>query len=347
MLRSVPRALSALAVLACLLAGAVLVLGGSLPARAATGASPYAPLDRKGPPLDVPARLLRASLHCSGHLAASADEPVLLVPGTLLNPTTDYSWNYERAFTAQHRPWCAVTLPDDGLGPIPTAGEYVVHAIRTMYARSGRRVEILGHSQGGMVPRWALRFWPDTRHMVDDVIGMSPSNHGTLVAYGVCPPAIGCQPAIWQQESGSPFIAALNSGAETFKGISYTDIYTSTDEVVFPNLTDEGSSSLHTGQGRITNVSVQRICPVHVADHILVGTSDPVSYALVMDALEHRGPARPSRISPSVCTQLLQPGVDPATYPTDLAETLASVATLLATQPRVPAQPALPAYVMR
>ena len=30
-----------------------------------------------------------------------------------------------------------------------------------------------------MIPRWALRFWPDTRVMVDHVVGLSPSNHGT------------------------------------------------------------------------------------------------------------------------------------------------------------------------
>lgn len=35
---------------------------------------------------------------------------------------------------------------------------------------------VLGHSQGGMVMRWSLRFWPDTRAMVADVIGMAGSN---------------------------------------------------------------------------------------------------------------------------------------------------------------------------
>jgi hypothetical protein len=30
----------------------------------------------------------------------------------------------------------------------------MVSAIRTMYSRAGRRVSIIGHSQGGMVGRW-------------------------------------------------------------------------------------------------------------------------------------------------------------------------------------------------
>ena len=42
-----------------------------------------------------------------------------------------------------------------------------------------------------MVPRWALRFWPDTRPMVDDQIGMAPSNHGTDTAAHAARPG-GC-----------------------------------------------------------------------------------------------------------------------------------------------------------
>jgi Putative serine esterase (DUF676) len=56
-----------------------------------------------------------------------------------------------------------VTLPDNGMDDIQVAGEFVVNAIRTMYTRAGRRISIFGHSQGGMVPRWAFRFWPVPR----------------------------------------------------------------------------------------------------------------------------------------------------------------------------------------
>jgi hypothetical protein len=180
--------------------------------------------------------------------------------------------------------------------------------------------------------------------MVDDVIGMAPSNHGTVDAYALCLPVVGCAPAIWQQRTKSNFDAALNSGAETFGGISYTDIYTVLDEVVVPNFDEKGSSSLHTGSGQIANVAVQSVCPLHVTDHLLIGTSDPVAYALVMDALDHAGPADPARISRSVCKQVLQPGVRPATFATDFARTAAYLAVTLATSPHVPAEPALASY---
>ncbi len=328
---------------------AVLTAGNA--AGAATGG--YAPLGRPGPPLAVPTATLASALHCSGSLSTGALEPVLLNPATGVTPDQNYSWNYERAFTAQHRPWCAVTMPYHTLGDIQTAGEYLVYAIRTMHAAAHRRIAVLGHSQGGMSMRWALRFWPDTRAMVDDVIGMAGSNHGT-VALPVCQPdRTACTPAVWQQQAGSAFITALNSGAETFAGISYTEVFTHTDEVVVPNSTDASSSSaLHTGAGAISNVATQDVCPLDVDEHLTVGTIDPVTYALVMDALDHRGPAVPSRIARSVCGQLYQPGVNPLQAATYL-QLLAAVPGLgsvplpdvnLVGAPEVTAEPALRCY---
>ncbi len=42
------------------------------------------------------------------------------------------------------------------------------------------------HSQGGMIGRWATRFWPDTRQMVDDIVGLAPSTlaEPPLMPYG-------------------------------------------------------------------------------------------------------------------------------------------------------------------
>lgn len=337
---------SALALLvATVTAAAVLAPTG------AAAVATYAPLHRPGPALSVPAATLKAALHCSGNLAAGSLEPVLLNPATGVTPEQNYSWNYQRAFTAQHRPWCAVTMPFHTLGDITVAGQYLVYSIRTMFARAHRRIAVLGHSQGGMSMRWALRFWPGTRAMVDDVIGMAGSNHGTTALPSV--PGATLPPASWQQGAEAHFIQALNSYAETFRGISYTEIFTHTDEVVQPNSTDATSSSaLHTGAGAITNVSTQDICPLDVDEHLYVGTVDPVSYALVVDALNHTGPARPGRINRSVCTKAYQPGVDPTTANFYLQQ-LEAVPGLLGVAapvntvgaPEVKAEPKLPCYV--
>jgi hypothetical protein len=301
----------------------------------------YASPSRPGPPLSVPAAKIKAAMECSAGIDHPSRAPILLVPGTGASAHDNYSWNYERAFNDRHIPWCAVTFPYEGNGDIQVNGEYMVYAIRTMYARAGRRIAVIGHSQGGMVPRWAFRFWPDTRKMVDDMISFAASNHGTTQAGLACQGK--CTIANWQQQYMSHFIRALNSFQETFPGISYTDVYTHNDEIVRPNSDDTGSSSLHGGGGRITNVAVQDICPGDSSDHDLLGTVDAVAYALAFDALNHDGPASKGRIDSSVCAQPYQPGIDPATGPAAGLQALYDDES--STGPETTSEPPLACYV--
>jgi pimeloyl-ACP methyl ester carboxylesterase len=317
--------------------GTVAGLAWAAPAAAIT----YTPVNQPGPALSVPKSTLAAALNCTGGLHGATRPPILLVPGTTVNPT-EFAWNWERTLTAQQRPFCTIDLPGNAMGDIQTAGEYIVYAIRTMYHQTGQRIDILGHSQGGMVPRWALRFWPHTRTMVDDLVGFSPSNHGTPDANVLC--AVGCAPAIWQQRSGAAFIAALNSEQETFAGISYTNIYTHTDEILVPNFGPAALSALHSGGGAITNVAIQQVCPVDLTEHIGIGTYDNTAYAIALDALTHPGPADPARVSRAVCLDPLMPGVNPLTFASDFAATNALLATTLATYPHVSTEPPLACY---
>jgi Lipase (class 2) len=302
----------------------------------------FAPPDTPGPPLSVPQHKLAAALACTGHLARAGRAPILLVPGTTLTPQVEYSWNWEPALTKLGRPFCTVTLPDNAMGDVQVAGEYVVYAVRRMHSRSNRRVDIIGHSQGGMVPRWALRFWPRTRDMVDDLIGMSPSNHGTVDAIPAC--TAGCAPAFWQQRTGSNFLRALNSYQETFPGISYTSVYTRTDEVVVPNVGPAASSSLHGSGGEIANVAIQDVCPADTSEHLAIGTYDNTAYALAIDALTHRGPADPQRVELSVCAHPLMPGVRPSSFAIDYGRELAYIGKVIATSPTVGSEPPLACY---
>lgn len=295
------------------------------------------------PALSVPEAELAQSLHCSADVADASRNPVLLLPGTTLTPA-EFAWNYVPAFAAKGWPYCTVTLPDNGMADIQQAAEYVVHAIRTVSAKAGRKVDLVGHSQGGMIPRWALKYWPGTRSKVGDVVGLAPSNHGTSVANAVCVP--GCAASFWQQRQGSAFMRALNSGPETFASIDYTNVYTVLDEVVTPNLDESGSSSLRTGAGRIANVGLQSVCPARVADHLSTGTIDAVAYALVVDALTHKGPADPARLSAAVCGQLLMPAVDPVALTVNEAGLATTVAGQVALYPHLPAEPPLAPYAV-
>jgi Lipase (class 2) len=326
-------------------AAALLVLlgGGTATATPAPSTGEFAPVDRAGPRLSVPAKALDGALTCNGPLAKLDRDPILLVPGTTLTPEVNYGWNYQRAFTALGWRWCALTLPQDATGDIQVAGEYVVHALRTMSKKAGRDVDVVGYSQGGMVPRWALRFWPDTRPLVDDLVGLSPSNHGTVVADVACRRE--CTPANHQQASQSQFLRALNSGAETFAGIDYTVAYTNTDEIVVPNAGPTASSPLRTGAGRIANIALQEVCPANVAEHFGIGSYDAVGYAIVVDALGNDGPAVRGRISLSTCAEPTQPGVDRTTFVRDFGAMVAYAGNSAGDAPKVAGEPPLRPYV--
>jgi hypothetical protein len=77
-----------------------------------------------------------------------------------------------------------------------------------------------------------------------------------------------------------------------------------------------------------------------------MGSFDPVAYALVVDALDHDGPAQASRVDRAVCLRPLQPGVDPVTFPTRLAAYTAGIGSQVALHPRVLAEPPLQPYVL-
>src|SRR3954452_8014746 len=132
---------------------AAAVLAGVLTVPATAGAITYAPVNHPGPKLSIPQTKLAAALQCTGNLAAGPT-PVLLVPGTGSSPPRNFGWNWEPALNNLGIPWCAVTLPDNALGDIQDAGEYIVYAVRAMRATAGRKISIIGHSQGGMAPRW-------------------------------------------------------------------------------------------------------------------------------------------------------------------------------------------------
>jgi hypothetical protein len=303
----------------------------------------YAPVDRPGPALSVPAEALAHSLSCTGDLAGAGRAPVLLVPATWVNPWEHYGWNYLRAFDALGWPYCTVTTPKYAMEDMQVSAEYVVYAIRSMYQQAGRPIAILGGSQGGSLPRWALRFWPDVRPLVEEQVGLAPPNHGGAGPVILCTPD--CAPALWQLRYESNFMRALNSGQETFPGISYTEIYTHQDQIVAPAFDDTGSSALHGGGGRITNVALQDICPAHVAEHVKAITYDAVAYALAFDALTHEGPADPARIDRRVCDEEFHPGVEPVTFPTNYLNAVATAMYRQATVPRVDREPALRPYV--
>ncbi|HVT20260.1 MAG TPA: alpha/beta fold hydrolase [Mycobacteriales bacterium] len=250
------------------------------PAHGAAGPSPY-----------------RAALHCPARFD-SGREPVLLVHGTGLNADESWSWNYAQALPGRGYDVCSLDLPGFAMGDIQVSADYVRYAVTHIAARTHRKVEVITHSQGGMEARWAVRWFPRVRRDVDDLIMLASPNHG-IAAADVCAAAGSCWPAVWQMAGSSRFLAALNRGDETPGAVSYTNVFSRTDELVEPSSTVPMRGA--------ANIAIQDIClrPVHHAGLL----TDSVAWALVLDALTHRGPADADRIPATVCAEPFAPGM--------------------------------------
>jgi triacylglycerol lipase len=172
-----------------------------------------------------------------------------------------------------------------GLGEIAhSAGELKTYVDSVLSQTGATKVDLVGHSQGGMMPRYYLKNLGGAK-VVDDLVGLSPSNHGT--SNPVAGPAGVACPACAQQVTGSPFITALNAGDETPGSVSYTQVVTRYDEVVIPYT----SGYLAAGPG-VTNITLQDTCPADTSDHLRTPYS-VAAIAITKNALGRAGPADP------------------------------------------------------
>lgn len=301
---------------------ALALVGGAVPAYASSG-----------PRLLTPEPTLLAALACDPDLGQSDGSPVLLVHGTGTNAQESWSSNYVRALPSHGHRVCAVTLPDRALGDIQTSAEYVVSAVRHMYRTSGHKISIVGHSQGGMEPVWAARFWPDLDDEVDDVVGIATPYRGSLITDPMC--AVECWPAAWQMRIGSNLVGVLNRGPLP-PGPSFTSIGSRLDEAVFP-------APEATRLSGASNLIIQDRCPLRPVEH-LSAVIDAVYFAYVLDALDHPGPARLDRVPSSVCGQVTMPGIDLAGFAQAVPKFVVGLTTTGLRYPMTAGEPPLRAY---
>lgn len=297
--------------LATALAGVALVAAGlpgtatasapsaaGAPVRTLAAATFAAP---SGPALQTSAATLAAALTCSADLATSTKTPILLVPGTIETARTAYSWGYQKVLREQGHPVCTLALPGGGTQDMQITVEYVVAAVRSMSETSGREISVVGHSQGGLLPAAAVRYWPDLASRIDDVVSLDAPYGGSRLVDYVCDATHACPALAWQVTRNSDWSRALRR-APIPAGISYTSIGTSNTDLIFP-------SPDATSLPGATNVLVQDLCPGRYVGHIDM-LSDAAAHAFVMDALTHSGTANQARLSASTCSQTTFPGVD-------------------------------------
>jgi triacylglycerol esterase/lipase EstA (alpha/beta hydrolase family) len=272
------------------LCAALLGCGGS-PEQTSCGAAPA---------LTVSAYQVEKAI---GYPSRRDGAPVLLIHGTGSTSFESWASTYVPALGAAGFSVYTLDLPGKAYVDIQQSSEYVVYAIRRIASLSGRKVSVIGHSQGGLEPRWALKWWPELRGEVEDLVTLATPHHGTLISDVYC--AAGCKPAHWQMEQGAAFIAALNQGAETFAGVDVTSLYSRSDELVEPQ-TPEATSAL----AGASNIAIQDVCPGRPVDHVGM-MRDGAVYALVLDALTHAGAADAARFDPLSCADLFIPGIGP------------------------------------
>jgi hypothetical protein len=251
--------------------------------------------------------------------------------------------------TAGH-PTCYVDLPSNALGDVQTSAEYVVWAVRSISRRAGRSIALYGHSQGGLLTRWALTYWPSLRRKVADTVTVAATNHGTTwasakpIVDNFCVAEKGCPPALWQQRIGSKLLAALNNGRDETPGpTAWTTIRTNTDDIVQPQKDPRPTSALKGA----SNVLIQRVCPGRTTTHGEARV-DSVAYIALLDALRHRGPSNTSRFPKSTCRRAFAPGVDGEKVRKDEQVGLATIAErVFAYKPQATREPAVRAYARR
>jgi triacylglycerol esterase/lipase EstA (alpha/beta hydrolase family) len=227
-------------------------------------------------------------------------QPVILVNGTFANQHDN--WQAAAPLLANHG-YCVFTFnyggPSassvvQGTGDIArSAGQLRSFVTRVLAATGAAKVDLVGHSQGGMMPRYYLKFGGGAKH-VAKLVALAPSNHGTTLGgltalvntlggvfgarlvHGALNPL--CT-ACGQQEAGSRFLAHLNAGGATVAGVSYTVIETRFDQVVTPY-----TSAFLSGP-RVTNIVLQNQCKLDRSDHLEIA-ADPVALADVLNALD-------------------------------------------------------------
>ncbi|WP_248959600.1 esterase/lipase family protein [Sphaerisporangium perillae] len=157
---------------------------------------------------------------------------------------------------------------------------------RVLAATHVPEVDLVGHSQGGMMPRYYLKFLGGAAK-VRKLVGIVPSNHGTTLSglvvlgnlLGLTGPITDACPACGQQIAGSAFLANLNAGGDTVPGVEYAVITTRYDEVVTPY-----TSAYLSGPG-VRNRLIQDACPFDLSAHVGV-IVDPVVQRMVLDELD-------------------------------------------------------------
>ncbi|MGV4984860.1 esterase/lipase family protein [Streptomyces sp. NRAIS4] len=227
--------------------------------------------------------------------SADHPRPVVLVHGTLGNSVDNW---LSLAPYLKDRGYCVYSLDYGqltgvplfyGLGPIDkSAGQLSAFVDKVLAATGAAKADLVGHSQGGMMPRYYLKFLGGAGK-VNALVGLAPDNHGatlsgltSLLPYfpGASDLIKATTPGLADQIPGSGFLAKLNADGDTVPGVHYTVIATKYDEVATP------WQSQYLSGSDVHNVLLQDLCPLDLSEHVAIGLFDRIAFHEVANALD-------------------------------------------------------------
>jgi pimeloyl-ACP methyl ester carboxylesterase len=237
--------------------------------------------------------------------SAAHPNPVVLVHGTWEHQADNW-----QAFSPylKNRGYCVFTVnyggnPGDVLwgykAIADSAGELKTFVDKVTSTTGAAKVDIVGHSQGGMMPRYYIKFLGGGAK-VNQLVALAPSNHGTSLsglgdfggALGILPAVATVQPAAIDQTAGSSFMKKLDTcpgaaNADICPGdpVKYTVIETNGDQVVTPyqNAFLKGAN----------NILIQDVCSTDMSEHLAINF-DANAEQIVANSLDpaHRKPVK-------------------------------------------------------
>jgi triacylglycerol esterase/lipase EstA (alpha/beta hydrolase family) len=164
----------------------------------------------------------------------------------------------------------------NAMGDIRASAARLSAEVKRVLAETGAsKVDIVGWSQGGMMPRYYIDSLGGARN-VNMLVGLAPSNYGTnldgltslladlgLLGLDTALLSVACDACV-QQISGSAFLTGLNR-APTVPGVKYVVIETEHDRVVSPYT----NAFLPAGPN-VQNITLQHQCKADRSDHLSI-----------------------------------------------------------------------------
>lgn len=236
-------------------------------------------------------------------------EPVVLLSGTSAGPAQNYRW---LSPLLANNGYCVFTLTY-GIDPTAVAGmlgglslpgnrdqrlvakdELAPFVDKVLAATGAAKVDLIGHSQGTVMPRWYIKFLGGDAKVAKS-INLAPLWDGTTL-YGLTHlydalKQVGISPAIdgvasvfshsvMQFRQGSDYLNQLNAAPAFAPSVDYTNIVTRYEEAVIPY-----TSGIAPPAPNISNIVLQVQCPNDFSEHMFLA-ADPIVGQHVLNALD-------------------------------------------------------------